>query len=287
MTDRLAFAPGLNAIADRYDGLILDQWGVLHNGTRPYDGVVEALENLRDRRVPVAILTNSSKGEEANRERMSRLGIAENLYGPLISTADLLKAHLLAQGPALPSVYLLASEVDAHLFDGTGIPLVDTVGEADCVVLLTIPDEVAEQPARAHWIAPAVALGLPLHTPSADVQSVVPGGGLVYGFHRTIEHYRHLCGTVHLHGKPMGACYDTCRSRLGMNGDQHLAAVGDQFDTDVIGAVRNGCTPIFVETGAAERDRGQMLQERWVELLNERCIQAEVPRMTVLPSLRW
>ncbi|OWK25634.1 hypothetical protein AJ87_08115 [Rhizobium yanglingense] len=56
----------MNAIADRYDGLILDQWGVLHNGTRPYDGVVEALETLRERKVPVAILTNSSKGEQAN-----------------------------------------------------------------------------------------------------------------------------------------------------------------------------------------------------------------------------
>ncbi|OWK25633.1 hypothetical protein AJ87_08110 [Rhizobium yanglingense] len=193
----------------------------------------------------------------------------------------------MAEAPTLPKVYLLASDIDSHLFDDTGIPLVERPDEADCVVLLTIPDEVAEEPARANWIAPAIAFGLPLHTPSADVQSVVPGGRVVYGFHRTVEHYRSLGGIVHLHGKPTGTCYETCRTRLGLRGDQRLAAVGDQFDTDVIGAVLNGCSAIFVETGAAERDRAQMPQQRWAEFLNERCAHAEIPSMTVLPSLRW
>ena len=37
--DRLTFAPGMGGLIDRFDGLILDQWGVLHNGAALYDGV--------------------------------------------------------------------------------------------------------------------------------------------------------------------------------------------------------------------------------------------------------
>jgi HAD superfamily hydrolase (TIGR01459 family) len=283
---RLTFAEGMRDQLDHFDGLILDQWGVLHNGTDVYDGVVDLLKMLRKRDMPVAILTNSSKGEQANRDRLGRLGIGEDLYGPLVSTVDLLKAQILAAHPEL-RVYLLASETDARLFDRTGVPLVDTLDEATCVVMLTIPDNVAETPSSAEWLEPALARGLPLHTPSADVQSVIPGGGVVYGFHRTVMHYRARGGVVHLHGKPTSACYDTCRQRLGLSKGQRIAAVGDQFDTDVIGAVENSCTPIFVETGAAERDRGTMNATQWQRFLDRRCSEAGVSALTVLPSLAW
>ena len=38
--------PGIAALADRYDGFILDLWGVLHDGQHPLPGAVDALERL-------------------------------------------------------------------------------------------------------------------------------------------------------------------------------------------------------------------------------------------------
>ena len=34
---------GVAPLAERYDGFILDLWGVVHDGRRPYPGVAEAL----------------------------------------------------------------------------------------------------------------------------------------------------------------------------------------------------------------------------------------------------
>ena len=34
---------GIADIADRYDGYVLDLWGVVHDGRQPYPGVPEAL----------------------------------------------------------------------------------------------------------------------------------------------------------------------------------------------------------------------------------------------------
>ena len=35
---------GISALASRYDGYILDLWGVLHNGVEPYPGVIDCLD---------------------------------------------------------------------------------------------------------------------------------------------------------------------------------------------------------------------------------------------------
>ncbi len=40
---------GIAPVADRYDGFVLDLWGVVHDGQRPYPGVPEALAVLKKR----------------------------------------------------------------------------------------------------------------------------------------------------------------------------------------------------------------------------------------------
>ena len=34
-------------VAERYDGLLLDLWGVLHNGKAPFPGVIDCLTRLK------------------------------------------------------------------------------------------------------------------------------------------------------------------------------------------------------------------------------------------------
>ncbi|TIM20964.1 MAG: TIGR01459 family HAD-type hydrolase, partial [Mesorhizobium sp.] len=38
---------GIGPLAERYDVFLLDQFGVLHDGTRPYPGAVAALSALK------------------------------------------------------------------------------------------------------------------------------------------------------------------------------------------------------------------------------------------------
>ena len=39
---------GMAALAREFDGFIVDQWGILHDGTRPYPGALECLRSLRE-----------------------------------------------------------------------------------------------------------------------------------------------------------------------------------------------------------------------------------------------
>ena len=52
---------GISGLADRYDGYILDLWGVLHNGVEPYPGVIDCLDRLRASGKRVCLLSNAPR----------------------------------------------------------------------------------------------------------------------------------------------------------------------------------------------------------------------------------
>jgi ribonucleotide monophosphatase NagD (HAD superfamily) len=71
-------------IAD-FDGFVIDQYGVLHDGVRLYAGAAEALEAIRSAGKRTVLLTNSGKSAAANAERLARLGVGRELYAALVS----------------------------------------------------------------------------------------------------------------------------------------------------------------------------------------------------------
>jgi ribonucleotide monophosphatase NagD (HAD superfamily) len=46
-------------VVDNYDGVILDAYGVLHNGMKAYDHVLETLKILKEKGKKTMILSNS------------------------------------------------------------------------------------------------------------------------------------------------------------------------------------------------------------------------------------
>lgn len=44
-----------------YKGVFLDQFGVLHDGTKPYPGAIEGVQYLADRGMKLLIISNSSR----------------------------------------------------------------------------------------------------------------------------------------------------------------------------------------------------------------------------------
>ena len=53
---------------------LLDMWGVLHDGSQPYEGVLDAIEMLKKEGKTLVILSNSSKRREDGARPCSRRG---------------------------------------------------------------------------------------------------------------------------------------------------------------------------------------------------------------------
>ena len=61
---------GLHEIASRFDGMLIDQFGVIHDGQTLYPGTLRVLSELKAAGIPVTVMTNSGKRAEANRQRL-------------------------------------------------------------------------------------------------------------------------------------------------------------------------------------------------------------------------
>ena len=58
---KIPFLTGLSEIAERYDGLILDLWGVMHDGQAPFPGVIECLTRLKSGGKRIVVLSNAPR----------------------------------------------------------------------------------------------------------------------------------------------------------------------------------------------------------------------------------
>ena len=51
----------LKNIANNYDHFIIDLWGVVHNGIRPYQGAIEVIEELYNQKKNFCFLSNAPR----------------------------------------------------------------------------------------------------------------------------------------------------------------------------------------------------------------------------------
>ncbi len=66
---------GLKSIADQYDLLFIDLWGVVHNGIKLYRQSIEVLEKLSEMKKELVLLTNAPRPNYNVIEFLKRMGL--------------------------------------------------------------------------------------------------------------------------------------------------------------------------------------------------------------------
>ena len=131
----MTFCQGLYELMDSYDGFIMDQWGVLHNGLHPYENVLDSLNHLKARKKQVVILSNSAKRSGENVDRLKKLGIKPGQYKAVVSAGEVtwrgLKEKKEAPFKGLgQNCYLISRPEDKSLHTDLDIVLVPEVTQA-------------------------------------------------------------------------------------------------------------------------------------------------------------
>ncbi len=60
-SSRLVLADGLQPLAGRYDLILCDVWGVLHNGVKAYEAASDALTRFRQKGGRVVLVSNAPR----------------------------------------------------------------------------------------------------------------------------------------------------------------------------------------------------------------------------------
>lgn len=77
---------GISEVAANYDVILLDQFGVIHDGQKVYKAAVDAVSKLHEAGLKIVILSNSSREASHALEKINSMGVPqEHIYGVVTS----------------------------------------------------------------------------------------------------------------------------------------------------------------------------------------------------------
>jgi len=231
------FAP----LAERYDGFVLDLWGVIHDGVNAFPHAVESLRQLRAAGKRTLLLSNAPRPNHAVQRMMRRMGIDDDLYTDILTSGEAVR-RALQSPPDLwwtelgRRVFLLGPERDRPVIEG--LDLIDApTPEAADFVLNTGPDDHRNPSEMAEFeptLQACMQHRLKMICANPDLV-VIRGGVRVLCAGALAARYQELGGDVRSLGKPDPAIYQPVLERLGLPPERVLA-VGDSLHTDIAGA---------------------------------------------------
>jgi HAD superfamily hydrolase (TIGR01459 family) len=250
---------GFAPLADRYNGFILDLWGVIHDGVNAFPHAVECLRHLRAAGKRTLLLSNVPRPNAAVQTMMQAMGIEDTLYTGILTSGQAVRQALTAP-PDLwwaelgSRVFHLGPERDRPVFDGLPLVIVDSPAEAN-FVLNTGPDDHRNPSNMAEFepiLEECLQHRLSMVCANPDL-IVIRGGVRVLCAGALAARYEELGGDVRSLGKPDPAIYQPVLEQLGLPPEQVLA-VGDSLRTDVAGAAGVDLATCWVLGGIHARE---------------------------------
>lgn len=243
----------LRDIAPRYDGFILDLWGLIHDGATPYPPARATLAALKAAGKKTLLLSNAPRRASALIEAMTRMGIERDLYGEVLSSGEATREALIKRDDAFfaslgRKVYHLGPERDRNVFEDTGLTIVPSVGAAD-FILNTGPGELTETVADYQAVMDqAITRKIPMVCANPDLVVMRAGNAVVCAGALAMK-YKEMGGPVAYRGKPDPVIYRRAAAMLGVADLQKVVVCGDALETDVRGANAAGFDSVWCTGG--------------------------------------
>jgi HAD superfamily hydrolase (TIGR01459 family) len=258
MTSPLKMAPqttepralsGLSEIAQDYDVLLCDVWGVIHNGRESFPAACAALEQFAAERGPVVLISNSPRPARDVALQLDALNVPRAAWTAFVTSGDATRVLLKARAPG--PAWRIGPERDNVLYEGLGLEFAGP--EAAAFVACTGPVDDDRETPEDYRAALSLAAERGLTMICANPDRVVHRGErLVYCGGALADLYSALGGEVIMAGKPYRPIYDLCLADaerlLGRAGGRALC-IGDGLPTDVRGAQDQGLDCLFVAGG--------------------------------------
>jgi HAD superfamily hydrolase (TIGR01459 family) len=246
------FCPAVADLAGGYDGFIIDQWGVLHDGGSAYPGAIEALQALRAAGKRIVLLSNSGKRAAFNQTRLVAMGFDAGLYDAVITSGE--AAWQLLRERADPAVrgfgrrcFIWSRGGDLDHVAGLDVELVADVADADFIYLAGVEDH-APLADFLPGLETGAKLGLPLICANPDLVAIYPRGerGMAPG--AVARHYESLGGRALYVGKPHRPVYERCLAALALP-SAAILAIGDSLEHDIAGGRGMGADTALIAAG--------------------------------------
>lgn len=229
---------GLHEIASRFDGMLIDQFGVIHDGQTLYPGTSRVLAELKSLNIPVAVMTNSGKRSQANRQRLVKMGVPRDHFVDAVSSGEVAFSSLTAR-----RAFLIGKDGEDYGFDG-----VDFVSDPHDAEIILILGSNAPKTSLDDYRRLLDGITLPALCCNPDKlmltpQGLMPAPGAIAAL------YEEMGGAVTWIGKPYPGIYREAARLIG--NPKRILCIGDSAEHDVAGGRAAGFATLLVLQGVS------------------------------------
>jgi phosphoglycolate/pyridoxal phosphate phosphatase family enzyme len=239
------------ALADDFDGLLIDLDGVVWIGREAVPGAIETLNALLAAGTRVVFVTNNpGKPPAAYAERLRSLGV--EVGAERIVTAGMVAARLAGAAAESGSAFVIGGEPLKEMVAARGVTLLE--GEAaHSAGVVVVSGHRGFDYDELLAAKRALDAGAALIATSRDPTMPMPGGEWP-GTGSILAAVETASGRVaEIAGKPERHLFEMALNALGPA--SRVAMVGDRVSSDIEGGKRAGLTTILVLSGTESEDR--------------------------------
>ena len=224
-------------IADNYDALICDVWGVIHNGRELFEGVNDCLVKFRSKQKPVVLLSNAPRPSKYIERMLNQLGLDRKSFNEIVTSGDMTMS-VLNESHYGSKCYHIGPDRDLNIFDGVNVSRV-SFDEADFLFVTGLfDDETEDENSYSSILDEAKKRNLKLICANPDIvvqrgEKLIPCAGAIS------KKYEEIGGKAINIGKPFSPIFDKAVNLIkGINENQNprIIVIGDGLETDIKGA---------------------------------------------------
>ena len=276
--------PSFTTLIPKYDGFILDQYGVMHNGQNGLDGAAECVHHLSSLGKKLMILSNTSAPSQMAVQKLPQLGFdPQNFLGAVTSGEEASRYIRAKYGNGKKKVKALW-----FTWDSNNIPspqeFLNQCGGSSCFELLDACDANKADIIIAHGssviqgssaetsldgflttgnmktviqpiLETCIPFSIPMYCANPDLIVMKPDGSKGHMPGKIGQLYEQLGGQCTYFGKPHVPHFEACLRDLGLDRSR-VAHVGDSLHHDIAGANAAGIDSIFVTGGIHGEELG-------------------------------
>ena len=249
----ISFSQGLYELIDCYDGFIIDQWGVLHNGVEVHDGAIDVLHYLRKNHKQVILLSNTPKRAEDNINKMKKIGLKSTLYNEVVTSGEVTWRGIKEQNkPPFENLgskcYLISRSDDKDLLEGLDVEVVSDIEDAEFILITSFDPKVTSMEDLDIVLKKAVGKRIPLICANPDMVTIT-GHERGVGPGAVAQRYQELGGSAHYIGKPHKTIFRYALSLFKDVIPSRVLMIGDSMQHDVAGGIAVDLDTLFITSG--------------------------------------
>ena len=247
----------INSILDiinKYENYIIDQWGVMHNGTKAYKHAIETIDYLEKKNKILFILSNSSKRQKSSEEKLPNLGFKRNSFIKVLTSGELIwqtiqkKYSNLKDKKKCFHIYDSSKEDGLQFRKGLDFIFVENIENAEFILACT-PFINMDPIDYIPILDKAVVKNLTMYCANPDFETIEENNKQnIFCMGSIAEMYKKMGGKVVIKGKPETVIYEEISKNYKMDKTKTIA-VGDSIFHDIKGAHNFSIDSILVISG--------------------------------------